>query len=69
MKVRALRGVCIGPERHLVLGETADLAPSDVQFLVSIGAVEKVVEPPPPAVVAIEPETESKSPEKNPGRK
>lgn len=45
MKVRALRGVCIGPGRHLAAGETEDLDPATVTFLVSIGAVEKVTAP------------------------
>jgi hypothetical protein len=49
MKYRALRGVCIGPERHLKLGETADLDSATGQFLISIAAVEVVKEPPPPA--------------------
>lgn len=47
MKVKALRGVCIGPERHLALGETQDLDPALVNYLVSIGAVERVVDEPP----------------------
>jgi len=45
MKVRALRGVCIGVDRHLVPNETADLPAAEVQFLESIGAVERVIEP------------------------
>jgi hypothetical protein len=48
MKVRALRGVCIGVERHLVAGDTADLPPAEVPFLVSIKAVEVVKDEPPP---------------------
>ncbi len=53
MKVRALRGVCIGVERHLAAGDTADLEAAQVQFLVSIGAVERVVDPAPaPAATA-----------------
>jgi hypothetical protein len=51
MKVRALRGVCIGVGKHLAPGETADLDAATVQFLVSVGAVEKV-EPSPPAPAA-----------------
>lgn len=55
MKVRALRGVCIGPGRHLAVGETEDLDPATVAFLVSINAVEKVIDAP----VADEPEVKS----------
>lgn len=47
MQVRALRGVCIGPGRHLLPAETADLDPATVQFLTSIGAVERLPEPQP----------------------
>lgn len=47
MKVRALRGVCVGVDQHLGAGDTADLDAAQVQFLVSIGAVEKVPDPPP----------------------
>ena len=49
MKVQALRGVCIGVERHLKAGDTADLEPATVQFLVSIGAVERVKDEAPKA--------------------
>lgn len=48
MKVRALRGVCIGVDKHLVPGDTADLPAAEVQFLASIGAVEQVPDEPPP---------------------
>lgn len=54
MKVRAQRGVCIGPGRHLAAGDTADLDPATVNFLVSIGAVAQVKD-------EAKPETESKS--------
>jgi hypothetical protein len=47
MKVRALRGVCIGVERHLKPGDVEDLDPALVTFLVGIGAVEKYVDPAP----------------------
>jgi len=47
MKVRALRGVCIGVDRHLQPGDEADLDAATVQFLTSIGAVAKVDEPAP----------------------
>ena len=39
-RVRALRGVCIGVDRHLVPGDVADVESSQLSFLVSIGAVE-----------------------------
>ncbi len=47
MKVMALRGVCIGVDRHLVAGQSTDLDAAMVQFLVSIGAVEVVKDAPP----------------------
>lgn len=49
MQVRSLRGVCIGVDRHLKPGDSADLDAATVQFLVSIGAVERVADAPPPA--------------------
>jgi hypothetical protein len=67
MKVRALRGVCVGPERHLAPGETADLDAASVPFLVSIQAVEVVADDPPPAAEA-QPEPKS-PPAKKPGKK
>lgn len=39
MKAKAIRGVCIGPERHLAVGDVADLEPQLVSYLASIGAV------------------------------
>lgn len=43
---RALRGVCIGPERHLLPGDPpARLDRATAQFLTSIGAIEEVAEP------------------------
>lgn len=66
MSVRALRGVCIGPGRHLSPGETADLDAATVQFLVSIGAVEVVKDDPAPVVEA-QPEPKS-TPAKKPGK-
>lgn len=54
MKVRALRGVCIGVDRHLKPGDTADLEPGTVQFLTSIAAVVIVKDEP---TAAAEPET------------
>lgn len=47
MKVRALRGVCIGVGRHLKPSETADLDTAMVTFLTGIGAVEVVPDAPP----------------------
>jgi hypothetical protein len=47
MKVRALRGVCIGVDRHLKAGDTADLEHATTQFLKNIGAVEVVIDEPP----------------------
>ena len=49
MKVKALRGVCIGVERHLAAGDTEDLDAPLVTYLVSIGAVEVVKDDPAPA--------------------
>jgi hypothetical protein len=46
MKVRALRGVCIGSGRHLVPPETADLDAATGQYLISIKAVEEVKDEP-----------------------
>lgn len=50
MKVKALRGVCIGVNRHLAAGDIEDLEPALVTFLVGIKAVEVVKEKPPKAV-------------------
>jgi hypothetical protein len=44
MRVKALRGVCIGVNRNLNPGDTADLDPATVQFLTSIGAVAPIAE-------------------------
>jgi hypothetical protein len=53
-RVKGLRGVCLGVERHLVPDEVTEIADdSFVQYLVSIGAVEVV----PDAPIA-EPETQ-----------
>lgn len=46
MKIRALRGVCIGVNRHLLPGESADLDTAMVAYLQGIGAVEMVPEQP-----------------------
>jgi hypothetical protein len=44
---RALRGVCIGVNRHLVPGDEAELDAATAVFLKEIGAVEKVADPQP----------------------
>jgi hypothetical protein len=47
---RALRGVCIGPERHLAPGDPpVPLDKATAQFLTAIGAVEEVPDEPAPA--------------------
>jgi hypothetical protein len=46
MDVRALRGVCIGVDRHLVAGDIVDLDPALTTYLVGIGAVEVVTDDP-----------------------
>lgn len=62
MRVRALRGVCIGVDQHLKAGDPADLEPATVQFLVSIGAVERVPDDPPPAeAIPAKPEPDLKA--------
>lgn len=45
MRVRALRGVCIGPGQHLAAGDVAETDAATAQFLISIRAVEKVESP------------------------
>lgn len=51
MKVRALRGVCIGPGRHIhpdapdPKDREADIDAGTFSFLKNIGAVEEVVDP------------------------
>ena len=64
MKVRAIRGVCIGVGRHLVPPETADLDTATGNYLISIKAVEEVKDEP----VKSEPKTES-VPEPKTGKK
>ena len=59
MKVRALRGVCIGVGRHLSAGDSADLDAATVTFLAGIGAVELVKDEPTPVPVEPIPETKS----------
>lgn len=71
MKVKALRGVCIGVNRHLKADDTEDLEPALVTFLVGIGAVEVVKEKPPkiepPKAEPVEPPSKS-VPEKSGGK-
>lgn len=55
MKVKALRGVCIGVDRHLTAGDTVDLEPGLVTYLVSIGAVQALKDEPPPPPTNPEP--------------
>lgn len=67
MKVKALRGVCVGIERHLVAGETAELDDALSTFLIGIKAVELVKNEPPRADV---PQTDPEPlPAKKPGKK
>jgi hypothetical protein len=64
MQYRALRGVCIGPGRHLSAGDVAELDTATSNFLVSIGAAE-AYQPPPPAAV---PASETIKPAKSVGK-
>ena len=64
MSFRALRGVCIGPGRHLAAGDVAELDTAASNFLVSIGAVEAYVPPPP----AADPVPETIKPAKSAGK-
>ena len=50
MKVRALRGVCVGVERHLVAGDIVDLEAPLAEYLANIGAVEPAPDAPPPSI-------------------
>jgi hypothetical protein len=59
----ALRGVCIGVDRHLVPGDPVpDIGDDTTQFLVSIGAIGKA--PQQPAETAAEPTPEATKPVK-----
>jgi hypothetical protein len=40
-EVIALRGVCVGVDRHLVPGERAEVDAGTAAFLIGIGAVQK----------------------------
>lgn len=70
MKVKALRGVCVGPGVHLAPGDFADLDPALVTFLVHIKAVEAVRDEPPetpaPHLEPIAPPKEDPKPEPPP---
>lgn len=68
MKIRARRGVCIGVDRHLHAGDLADLDAAQVQFLESIGAVERVLEAPAVAEAPV-PELLLDKPEPEPVKK
>jgi hypothetical protein len=46
VKVKALRGCCIGVDRHLKVGDTTELDPATSQYLVSIKAVEEFKDEP-----------------------
>lgn len=53
---RVLRGVCVGPERHLAPGQEAQIVDEHLaQYLVSIGAVERMPDPPAPEEPAADP--------------
>ena len=54
MKIRARRGVCIGVEKHLAVGEEAEIDGALVTFLVGIGAVELVPAAPVPQAASLE---------------
>ena len=58
MKVRVLRGVCIGVDRHLKPGDTEDLDAALVNYLVSIQAVEALKDEPVKTEVKTEPAPE-----------
>lgn len=60
MRIKARRGVCIGVDRHLQAGDLADLDAAQVQFLVSIGAVEVVPDAPAAEAAAVEEPSEAK---------
>lgn len=64
MQYRALRGVCIGPGRHLAAGDVAELDTAASNFLVSIGAVAEY-KPPPPAAAPV---SETVKPAKTAGK-
>lgn len=62
MRVKALRGVCLGVDRHLKPGDTEDLEPGLVTFLSGIGAVEVIKDEPAPIQEPNEPESKPMPP-------
>lgn len=68
MRVKALRGVCVGIEKHLAAGAIADLDPALVQYLTSIKAVEALPDEEPAAAAAPADEIDTKSPAKKAGK-
>lgn len=52
MRIRAIRGVCIGSERHLKPDEEVTIDEATARYLIAIGAVAAVVEIEPRAVTA-----------------
>lgn len=72
MRVKALRGVCVGVDDHLKVDDIRDdLDPALVTFLVGIGAVKKIEDPPPPPqaqLISDDPEDPKSTPAKA-GRK
>ena len=69
VKVRALRGVCIGPELHLAKDEEGSVDAGTAAFLVGINAVELVPEAPAPQASLLSDEPETKSAPAKSGRK
>lgn len=70
MKVRALRGVCVGVERHLKPGDVTDVDDGIVTYLVSIKAVEVVKDEAAPAASApvVDEIPETPTPAKKPSK-
>jgi hypothetical protein len=71
MRVKALRGVCIGVGRHLSAGDVEDLEPALVTYLVGIGAVERVPDEPPkpdPVPEPVKPEPKDETPKSVPAK-
>jgi hypothetical protein len=67
MKIRALRGVCIGVNQHLKAGDLGDVDAATFTFLKSIGAVELL--PDAPVQTPKVSETEQPSTREKPGKK
>jgi len=72
MRIRARRGVCVGVDKHLQVGEEADLDGAMVTYLVGIGAVEVVPDLPPAPAAEVADESGQKSmdldPKPSPGK-